>query len=112
MWESKRKLLKTCLFSVLRRKTLKLIQTNQYQQAEKTLPKMYILRVLSLLPTKKREKGYKALYIGKQRDNARKVYNECFIVQKNHKAKNAKNSCIWRSFLDTKMLKLMNNTLN
>ncbi len=47
---------------------------------------------LSLLPTKKREKGYKALYIGKQKDNARKVYNGCFIVKKKqkHKAKNAK----------------------
>ncbi len=45
---------------------------------------------LSLLPTKKRENGYKALYIGKQRDIARKVYNECIIVQKNNKAKNAK----------------------
>ncbi len=48
---------------------------------------------LSLLPTKKkkkRENGYKALYIGKQKDIARKVYNECFIVQKNHKAKKSK----------------------
>ncbi len=46
---------------------------------------------LSLLPTKKkRENGYKALYIGKQRDIARKLYNVYFIVQKNQKAKNAK----------------------
>ncbi len=56
MWESKRKLLKTCLFSVLRRKTLKLIQTNQYQQAEKTLPKMYILSVFELVTYKKNAK--------------------------------------------------------
>ncbi len=56
MWESKRKLLKTCLFSVLRRKTLKLIQTNQYQQAEKTLPKMYILSIFELATYKKTRK--------------------------------------------------------
>ncbi len=56
MWESKRKLLKTCLFSVLRRKTLKLIQTNQYQQAEKTLPKIYILSVFELATYKKTRK--------------------------------------------------------
>ncbi len=35
MWESKGKLLKMCILSVLRRKTIKLIQTNQYQEAEK-----------------------------------------------------------------------------
>ncbi len=56
MWESKRKLLKTCLLSVSRRKTLKLIQTNQYQQAEKTLPKMYILSVFELATYKKTRK--------------------------------------------------------
>ncbi len=54
MWESKRKLLKTCLFSVLCRKTLKLIQTNQYQQAEKTFLKMYILSVFELATYKKK----------------------------------------------------------
>ncbi len=56
MWESITKLLKKCLFSVLRRKTLKLIQTNQYQQAEKTLPKMYILSVFELATYKKNVK--------------------------------------------------------
>ncbi len=49
-------------------------------RSSKTLPKMYILSFFR----------YKALYIEKQRDTARKVYNKCFIVQKNHKAKNAK----------------------
>ncbi len=38
----------------------------------------------------KRENWCKALYIGKEKDFARKVYNECFIVQKNHKANNTK----------------------
>ncbi len=73
---------------------------------------MYILSVFERVTYKKTGKWIQTLYIGKQRDIARKVYNKCFIVQKKHKAKNAKNSCIWRSFLDTKMLKLMNNTLN
>ncbi len=36
------------------------------------------------------ENGWKAVYIGIQKDITRNVYNECFIVQKNHKAKNAK----------------------
>ncbi len=56
MWESKRKLLKMCLLSVLRRKTLKLLQTNQYQEAEKTLPKIYILSVFELVTYKKNTK--------------------------------------------------------
>ncbi len=52
---------------------------------------MYILSVFELVTyKKKRENGYKALYIGKQRDIARKVYNKCFIVEKIYKAKNAK----------------------
>ncbi len=66
---------------------------------------------LSLLLTKKREKGYKALYIGKQKDNARKVYNGCFIVKKKKRqGKKRKNSCIWISFLDTKITLLIENT--
>ncbi len=56
----------------------------------KTLLKRYILSVFELITYKKRENWCKALYIGKQKDIARKVYNECFIVQKNHKAKNIK----------------------
>ncbi len=51
---------------------------------------VYFFLVFELFTYKKRENGYKALYTGKPRDIARKVYNKCFIVQKNHKAKNAK----------------------
>ncbi len=56
MWESKRKLLKTCLFSVLRRKTLKLIQTNQYQQAEKNITKNVYFEGFELATYKKTRK--------------------------------------------------------
>ncbi len=48
MWESKRKLLKTCLLSLLRNKTLKLMQTNQYDEAEKHYQK-YIFWVFELV---------------------------------------------------------------
>ncbi len=34
MWESKTKLLKTCLFRDLRTKTLRRMQTNQYEEIE------------------------------------------------------------------------------
>ncbi len=64
---------------------------------------MYILSVFSLLLTIKRENRYKALYIGKQMDIAKKVYNECFIVQKTTRQKTQK--LVY-------MLKIMNNTLN
>ncbi len=56
MWKSKRKLLKTCLLSVLRRKTINLMETNQYLEAEKTLPKVYILSVFELVTYIKRGK--------------------------------------------------------
>ncbi len=47
------------------------------------------------------------------KDITRNVYNECYIVSQEPQGKTRKNSCIWRCFLDTKMLmKLMNNTLN
>ncbi len=45
-----------------------------------------------LIIYKKHENWCKALYNGKEKDIARKVYNECLIVQKNHKAKKAKTS--------------------
>ncbi len=61
MWESKRKLLKTCLLSVLRTKTLKLIQTNQYQEAEKHYQKMYILNVFEPVTYKKKKKRKKLI---------------------------------------------------
>ncbi len=52
---------------------------------------MFILGVFELVTYKKKRKNwYKAFYIGKERDIARKVYNESFIVQKNHKARNVK----------------------
>ncbi len=69
------------------------MQTNQYQEIEKYYQKVTFCVFFSLLPTKKkkkRENWCKALYIEKERDIARKVYNECFIVQNNNKAKNAK----------------------
>ncbi len=56
----------------------------------KTLLKSYILSDFELVTYKKLENSCKALYIGKQKDIARKLNNDCFIVQKNHKAKNAK----------------------
>ncbi len=62
---------------------------------------------MSLLPTKK-----KLLYIKKQKDITRNVYNECLIVSQEPQGKKRKNSRIWKSFLDTKMLKLKNNTRN
>ncbi len=39
IWGSKTMLLKTCLLIVLRRKTLKRMQTNQYQEIEKRYQK-------------------------------------------------------------------------
>ncbi len=65
---------------------------------------MYILSVFEPVTyKKKRENGCKPLYIGKQKDITRNLYNECFIVSQQPQGK---------SFLDTKMLKLMNNTLD
>ncbi len=76
---------------------------------------MYIFSGFELFTYKKRENGWKALYIGIEKDITRKVYNECFIVSQQPQGKNRKNSvymCIWRSFLCTKMLKLRYYTLN
>ncbi len=64
---------------------------------------MYILSVFEPVTYKKRENGCKPLYIGKQKDIMRNLYNECFIVSQQPQGK---------SFLDTKMLILMNNTLD
>ncbi len=65
-----------------------------------------------MLPTKNAKMNAKALHIGKQKDITRNVYNECFIVSQELQGKKHENSSIWRSFLDTKILKLMNNILN
>ncbi len=49
---------------------------------------------------------------GKLYTITRNVYNECFIDSQEAQGKKRKNSYIWRSFLDTKMVKLLNNTIN
>ncbi len=69
------------------------------------------MNVFELLTYKINENGWKALYIGIQKDITRNVYNECFIDSQESQGKKRKKSYIWRSFLDTKMLKLLNNTL-
>ncbi len=63
---------------------------------------------LNLLPTKKHENGCKAVYIGIHNYITRNVYNECFTVSQEPQDKKRKNSCICRSLIDTRMLKLMN----
>ncbi len=105
------KFMETCLFSVLRRKTKKWMQTNQFLRNTITLPKRYNSSVFELVTSKKRENRCKALPIGKEKDITRNVNNECFIVSQELQGKKRKNSCIWRSFLVTKTLVLMNNTL-
>ncbi len=40
------------------------------------------------------------------------LYNECFKVSQEPEGTKRKNLCRWRSFLDTKMIKIMINTLN
>ncbi len=70
------------------------------------------MSVFELVTYKKRENAWNPLYIWKQKEITRNVYNEYFIVSQEPQGKKRKNSCMWRSFLDTKMLKLMNNTLN
>ncbi len=66
---------------------------------------------MSLLPTKNVEMDAKHYILGNKR-TLRNLENECFIVSQEPKGNKRKNLCIWRSFLDTKMLKVMNNTLN
>ncbi len=78
----------------------------------KMLLKRYIFIVFDLVTYKKRENSCKALYIWKQKDIARKVYNECFIVQKNHKAKKTQNLLYMERFPRYKNVKLMYNTPN
>ncbi len=48
------------------------------------------MSAFEIVTYKKHENRWKALYIGKQKDITRKVYNVCFIIYKNYKAKNAK----------------------
>ncbi len=54
------------------------------------LPKRYILSVFEILTYKKRENGWKVLYIGKQKDITRNLYNECFIVSQELQGKKHK----------------------
>ncbi len=49
------KIAENVFFSVLRRKTLKRMQTNQYQEREKHYQKGIFLRVFELVTYKKRE---------------------------------------------------------
>ncbi len=60
------------------------MQTNQYQEAKKHYQNVYFECFWACYLQKKKnaKKLYKTLYIGKQMDIARKVYNECFIVKK------------------------------
>ncbi len=44
----------------------------------------------SLLPTKNEKNGWKALYIGKQKNITRNVYKECFIVSHEPQGKKRK----------------------
>ncbi len=48
--------------------------------------------------SKKKKNGWKALYIGKEKDITRKVY-ECFIVWQEPQGKKLKNSCKIKKFL-------------
>ncbi len=50
-------------------KTLKRMQTNQYKEIDEHFQKRYILSVFELVTYKKLENGWKALCIGKQKDN-------------------------------------------
>ncbi len=48
------------------------------------------MSVFELVTYKKRENACKALYIGKQKDITRNVYNECFIVSQEPQGKKRK----------------------
>ncbi len=61
-----------------------------------------IFIVFELVTYKKQENACKALYIGKEKDITRNVYNECFIVSQEPQGIKRKNLCIWRSFIDKK----------
>ncbi len=82
------------------------MQTNQYQEIEKNITKKIYFEFLSLLPTKNGKIDTKHSILG-NRGTLRVYYSS-----KEQKDEKRKNMCIWRSFLDIKMLKLMNNTLN
>ncbi len=67
---------------------------------------------LSALPTKNAKMDEKNSILEKKRTLREMRKNECLIVSQEPQGKKRKNSCICKSFLDTIMLKLMNNTLN
>ncbi len=52
-----------------------------------------------MLPTKKCENGLKALYIGKQKNITRNVYNECFIISHEPQGKKRKKLVYIEKFL-------------
>ncbi len=85
------------------------MQTNQYEEIEKHYEKGIFCVFLSFLPTKNTKMDAKHSILGNKRTLRNPV---CFIVSQEPLGKQRKNSCIWKSFLDTKILKLMNNILN
>ncbi len=75
--------------------------------------KVYFVCFLACYIKKKKTRKWmqNSLY-EKKEDITRNVYNKCFIVSPESQGKKRKHSTVWRSFQDTKILKLMNNTLN
>ncbi len=69
------------------------MQTNQYEE-KNNITNKGIFCVHELVIYKKCENACKVLYIRKQKDITRNVYNECFIVLKEPKGNKLKNSCI------------------
>ncbi len=82
IWESKTKLLKTCHSSGLRKIIVKTDVNQPIRRNTITLPKRYILIFFELVTykKKKRKNACKTVYIRKEKDNTRNVYNESFIV--------------------------------
>ncbi len=48
------------------------------------------MSVFEIVTYKKHENGWKALYIGKENDITRNVYNECFTVSQEPQVRSAK----------------------
>ncbi len=82
------------VFSVFYVKNAKTDGNKQIWRNRITLPKIYILSVFEPVTYKKRENGCKPLYIGKQKDITRNIYNECFIVSQEPQGKKRK-TCVY-----------------
>ncbi len=91
---------------------LKRMQTNQYEEIEKYFEKGILCVILSLLPTKKNAKMDAKHSILRNKKTLRETCIMSVYFSQEPQGKKRKNSCIWRSFVDTKILKLMNNILN